>query len=245
MKITNYESQEAWLEARRGKITGSVLKGIVDKTGVPKDAIVAELEKAGVEFKKSARKEDLLAMLPQGAQDALKARVREKIGFYELVAARLGLPPDEGENAMERGHILEPEALDRFEAATGKKVVRDLSIWSREDDDSIAVSPDGWVGKGASEAVEVKCLSSARHIQAVVENRIPDDYEYQVLQYFCVNDRLKTLHFVFYDPRLRVKDLHIIEVKREDVAGEVEGMVAYQREKLKKVDDIVTELTKF
>lgn len=203
MKTVYFDDEEKWLEARRGKITGSRLK-------------------------------DLIVLRGKG----------EKMGFWELVAERLGLPPGE-ENAMERGHKLEPEALDRFEAATGKTVIRDLAIWFREDDPDIAVSPDGWIGKGMKEAVEVKCLSSARHIQAVMTNEIPDEYHYQVLQYFIVNDKLQTLHFCFYDPRLRVKDFHAIEVTREQLTEEIETTLTYQRDKLKKVEEIVSSLTQF
>lgn len=201
MKITKFDNEQSWLEARRGKITGSRLKDIVVKRG-------------------------------NG----------EKIGFYEILAERLGLPATD-ESAMERGHELEPEAIERFESMTGKKVNKDLVIWQRDDDESIAISPDGYIGK--TEAVEVKCLSSARHLEAVIENTIPDEYHYQALQYFIVNDSLKTLYFVMYDPRLRVKDFHVITIKRDDVAKEIEELITYQREKLHKINQLVEQLTQF
>jgi hypothetical protein len=45
-------------------------------------------------------------------------------------------------------------------------------IWSRDDDDNIAVSPDGSV-VGAPAAFEVKCLSSAKHIEAYLTKKRP------------------------------------------------------------------------
>lgn len=174
----------------------------------------------------------------------VKRGTGKKIGFYELIAERLGIPADE-ENPMERGHRLEEEAVERFESKTGMKVNRDLVIWEREDIEGIAVSPDGWIGKTAKEAVEIKCLGSARHIEAVITNEVPSEYHYQVVQYFAVNDVLETLHFCFYDPRLKVKDFHVIEITRAQVAEEVKEMIEYQNVTLAEVDKIVDELTGF
>lgn len=201
MKITTYEDRDAWLLARRGKITGSRLKDIVVKRGTGK-----------------------------------------KIGFYELIAERLGIPAD-GENPMDRGTRLEKEAVAEFTKSTGKEVDTSLVIWTREDNESIALSPDGSIG--TTEAVEVKCLASARHIEAFLTGKIPSEYEFQKLQYFIVNDELATLYFVFYDPRLLAKPFFIIEVKREDVQEEVTEYLAYQRDTLTEVDMCVNKLSNF
>lgn len=201
MKITKYDDKDAWILARRGKITGTRLKDIIVKRGTGK-----------------------------------------KIGFYELIAERLGIPAD-GEDAMARGLRLESEAMSRFEKETGKKVNQDLVIWSRDDDVNIAISPDGYIGK--KEAVEVKCLSSARHIQAIIENKIPDEYEYQVLQYFIVNEDLKTLYFVMYDPRIIAKDFVVFEVQRKDVQADVETYLTLERETLSEVIAWTEKLSDF
>jgi predicted phage-related endonuclease len=162
-----------------------------------------------------------------------------KIGFYELIAERIAIPANE-ENVMDRGHRLEDEAILRFAKQTAKKVNNDLVMWLRDDDENIAVSPDGSVGK--TEAVEVKCLSSARHIEAWLTKKIPDEYEYQVLQYFIVNDKLKSLFFVFYDPRMP-KDIFWFEVKREEVKDKVVEYLTLEKEVLQKVAEIENQLT--
>lgn len=172
----------------------------------------------------------------------VKRGTEKKIGFYELIAERLGIPSDD-ESAMSRGHRLEAEAIEQFTKETGKKVNTDLVIWSREDNEGIAISPDGVVGKTA--AIEVKCLSSARHIEAVLTKKIPKEYEYQVLQYFIVNESLKTLYFVFYDPRLVIKPFFMIEVKRDSLKEDIDEMLAYQSETLLEVEKIVNELSDF
>lgn len=170
----------------------------------------------------------------------VKRGTGKKIGFYELIAERLGIPADD-ESSMDRGTRLESEAIEAFQQLTGKKVDTSLVIWTRDDDDSIAISPDGFIKN--TEAVEAKCLSSARHIEALLTHKIPDEYEFQKLQYFIVNDKLKTLYFCFFDPRLLAKPFFTIEIKRADVQAEVDEYLEYQRKTLAEVNEIVNDLT--
>ncbi len=204
MLIQKFETQEEWLAARRGKVTGTRLKDLVVKRGT-----------------------------------------KPKKGFYEIIAERIGVPRED-ENPMDRGHRLEEEALDRFEQMTGKKVERVKVIWSREDNPNIAVSPDGPVeGTDNTEAVEVKCLNSAAHIEAYLTKEIPADYHYQKLQYFITNDGLKKVTFAFFDPSLKVCDFFLIEVTRESVLAEIEELMILERESLKQIDSIVNSLLAF
>lgn len=199
MKTLSFDDRDAWLFARRGKITGSRLKDIVVKRGTGR-----------------------------------------KIGFYELIAERLGVPADD-ENPMDRGTRLEEEAIARFKTETGKKVDTSLVIWTRDDNESIAVSPDGFIGK--KEAVEAKCLSSARHIEAWITKELPEEYKMQAIQYFIVNDKLTTLHVVFYDPRILVKDYFVLEVKRADIKEQIDEYLAYETTVINEVNEIVNQLT--
>lgn len=160
-------------------------------------------------------------------------------GFYELIAERVAIPAD-GENAMDRGKRLEVEGIERFEATTGKVVNKDLVLWVREDNENIAVSPDGYIGD--TEAVEVKCLNSASHIEAFLTGDIPTEYEYQVLQYFIVNDNLQTLYFCFYDPRMP-KDFFYHKVERVNVAEKIAEYLEMEREALIKIKEIEDKLT--
>lgn len=200
MKTLKFEDRSEWLQARRGKVTGTRLKDIVVKRGTG-----------------------------------------EKMGFYELIAERLAVLPDD-EIPMDRGIRLEEEAIELFSKAEGKKVDTSLLMWTRDDNESIAVSPDGVIGQ--TEAVECKCLSSALHIKSFLTKEIPDEYEFQTLQYFIVNDKLKVLHVVFYDPRFSENlKMFAIKINRKDVEEDIEEYMEYQRVKLAEVDRIVNELT--
>lgn len=170
----------------------------------------------------------------------VKRGTGHKIGYFELIAERLALSPDQ-ENVLDRGHRLEEEAIERFEKETGKTVDKSLVMWQREDNENIAVSPDGFIGK--TEAVEVKCLASARHIEALLTDEIPSEYELQIIQYFICNEKLKTLYFIFYDPRLQYQDFFYKTIKRADVQEDCDKYLQFQKDTLKEVEDVVLKLS--
>ena len=140
---------------------------------------------------------------------------------------------------MERGLRLEEEAIDKYQDMIGKMFDIDLVIWARDDNDNIAVSPDGFT---ETEAVEVKCLSSARHIEAYLTQDI-GEYKDQVMQYFIVNDKIEIVHVLYYDPRIPVKDIFAIKVEREDIKDEIQFYLDYQIALLKGVNEVVNKLT--
>ena len=85
-------------------------------------------------------------------------------------------------------------------------------------------------------------LSVVFHYEAWLTKKIPDEYEYQVLQYFIVNDKLKLLYFVFYDPSMP-KDFFFLEVKRSEVQEQVEQYLELERQTLKEIAEIENQLT--
>lgn len=174
--------------------------------------------------------------------DLYSKRGGRKLGFYELIAERLSLDPDD-ENRMDRGIRLEDEAAQLFAEKTGKKV-EIAGVCVHDDYPSIINSPDRLIKNGGkyTEAVEIKCLSPARHLQAVIENKVPDEYEAQKLQYFIVNPDLKTLYFVFYDPRIPTVPLHIVTVNRDELGDLPERYLKFQLEQLEEINSIIERL---
>ena len=165
----------------------------------------------------------------------------KKKGFWALIAERVEVKEEGYENAMERGKRLEEEAVIKFCAETGKKVDTTLQLWISDEDSSIALSPDGAIGK--TEALEVKCLNSASHIEALITKEVPADYHYQVLQYFIVNSDLKKLYFAFFDPRIPAKEFFYLTINRKDIAEEIEKIKAEEIAQLKEIERITLELT--
>ena len=68
---------------------------------------------------------------------------------------------------------------------------------------------------------------------------IPDDYDEQHLQAFIVNSKLERLHFTFYTDLIPARPLHVITVKREDVAERLAEMREYELKTVKLIDELV------
>lgn len=175
--------------------------------------------------------------------DLYSKRGNRKLGFYELIAERIAIDPDD-ENRMDRGLRLEEEAIELYTLKTGFKVQR-VGICVHDQYPEIINSPDGLVKiKGEyTGAIEIKCLSSSRHLQAVIENKVPDEFEAQKCQYFIVNPDLEWLDFIFYDPRIPSCDLHIIRVTRESVETKLDMYLEFQLDQIEEVNELVEELT--
>jgi len=169
--------------------------------------------------------------------------VTPKKGYYELLAEKMtgvGEFQVAGENAMDRGHRLEPIALEVYGKQIKKKITNELVIWVRDNDDNIGLSPDGIISK--TEAVEVKCLNGATHLEVLLTQKIPTGYLFQAYQYFIVNDDLKKLHVIFYNPSLKAKQLHTIIIARAAIQEEINKYLEYQRNTITEIDETVARL---
>jgi len=167
--------------------------------------------------------------------------------FYEVIANRLtiGVESDgEYENPMDRGTRLEPDAIASFELETGKSI-ENIGLCESDENEQIAMSPDGYVrGTNYTEAIEVKCMGGKNHVKLWFENVTPDEHGWQVVQYFVVDDDLKKLYFVGYNPDIPIHPLHIIEVNREDILSKIEKSRSEQKAFLEMVNEKLKEIIK-
>ena len=170
---------------------------------------------------------------PKARQDAL----------YEIVAERLtiGVENDEYENPMDRGNRLEPDAIAMFELETGKKVER-VGFCEADTNPMICNSPDGLIGE--TEGIEVKCMGGKNHLKLWLTNEIPDEYKWQVVQYFVVNEKLEKLYFVGYNPDIPAHQLHIIEIKRADIVEDISIAKTAQEKFIGEVNEKLKEIIK-
>lgn len=167
------------------------------------------------------------------------------ITFYQKVAERLaeGTGDDGLDSSAERGKDLEQEAIDEAEQKLGLKLIRG-NVWQAEDKNHIE-SPDAYT-KDLKTAVEVKCLSSARHIQAICLNEPPKEYLAEYLNYFLVNDKLQTLYVFLYDPRFLLEHLKTkaFKLERKDLEYEIERMRDIDSTAEQLINSTVTALMK-
>lgn len=176
---------------------------------------------------------------------AVKSEVWRMVAESIIGSAVLAEEALTSSQVMDRGHQLEPVALARFAKETGKKVDTSLVGWESEEDNRLAISPDGMIGK--TEAVEVKCLLSPKHAEALFTRGIPKNtagYEEQRTHYFVVNKKLRKLHYVFYHPDFPAGlDYLHLTFTRAELEHEIAKYEEAEREVVHTVRHIVNTLT--
>jgi len=152
--------------------------------------------------------------------------------FYTIVGERLTVGDmDSDERPMDRGNRLEDEARAMFEFKTGKKV-KTVGFCESDENQFIGFSPDGLIDEGSdiyTEDIEIKCPETKNYVKAWFENRVPEEYYAQVIQSFIVNEKLEKKYFILYHPEIKVHPIHIIEVKRSDLQGDI---AVYKKQQL-------------
>lgn len=162
-------------------------------------------------------------------------KVRDQF-FYEILSERLSTEANSEESAMDRGIRLEKEAIECYEASHNVKITP-VGFVQRGDNKWIGYSPDGLIKDNTAKDIEIKCLSSANHIKVFLTKEIPEEYIPQGIHGFVVNDDLMERDFVFYDPRITIKPLVIITMKREDYKDQI-------AEAKKSAEDFISSINK-
>jgi len=147
----------------------------------------------------------------------------------EMIAERMTQSVEESftSKAMEHGVLFEPEALKSYNERT-KNSAQEIGFCVHDKYDWLAISPDALIFRDniAVGAVEIKCPSSKKHIEYIRQNKIPNEYKYQIFHYFIVIETLQFLDFCSYDPRNRDLNTHIVRVTREEIREELENVFA-------------------
>jgi putative phage-type endonuclease len=143
----------------------------------------------------------------------------------QLIAERLtGEVADSYSNsAMQWGIDHEDEARVAYEFYENAKV-QEIGFVRHQDLESGA-SPDGLVGDDG--LIEIKCPNTATHIQTLLDQKIPQKYETQMLWQMECTER-KWCDFVSFDPRMP-EDLkgYVKRFERDDKRlDEIRTMVA-------------------
>lgn len=160
--------------------------------------------------------------------------------IYDILGERLKVGvAEEYESPIDRGNRLEPEAVAAYEMETGLETTV-VGFAQREDQEHIGNSPDRYVGEVG--ALEVKCPEHKNHMKYVIEDKIPDDYYWQVVQYFVVKDTLEWLDFMSYNPDIPARPIFIKRITRAELAVDILELEA--REKVF-LDEVNTLLGKF
>lgn len=237
--ITIEQGTQEWLDFRKGKITGTKTSACLPTKRMMTDGSFLKKE------------------------------------WWALVAERLTSEDENGvsTNPMQRGHDLEKDCAEitvvKYKLQNPKY---DCGIW-QSDNERLILSPDCHEDSDKPAwAIECKALNSADHIKTIYRDleysfeerpderftatnydicataidRIPQEYREQALDYFIVNQDLKTLYFSLYDPHFENPRLchWVFEIKREDIEHEINGLAEVQKLSLKEIDAILDILSK-
>jgi len=152
--------------------------------------------------------------------------------------------------AMQRGTDLEPIAKAKYEELTNQDVTE---VWFIKKNEWHWLSPDWIIWEEIEpgvikyyKAIEIKCPGGKNFVKYIIEDKLPDEYIWQVVNYFLVIDTLEELDFIIYNPDfyLKGKQMHIINIKRADLKEYIEK--AEERLKLfrPKWENFILKLTK-
>ena len=250
MKVIEFEkNSEDWREFRVGKSGGSEFDSLYF-AGLPLVGLMKErLDELQIDYTKTAKAPELASLLSPDDLAKLKLTAEPKKRYYEMVAERCARPitPNDYEDRlngatfsmMQRGHILEPEAIAKFNEATKLKADPRCVVWVRDDNPNIYISPDATIadkdGK-VRQAVEVKCLSNAETVKAYLTAKYPSEYNPQIIKYFVVNDELEKLYFVLYTDTIPGLELQTFEIKRSDIAPYIAEARAFEDEIMRRIE---------
>lgn len=251
------QNSEEWLEYRKGKSGGSEFKDLWTSSLPLKNKIVDRLIKTSKSIGAKETVQELAAKLDPKDLAELKLESAPKKHYYEIIADRVARPLTPNDYAdrlngktfsmMERGHILEPEAKAAVEEKLGFKFEKESVIWEREDNPNIYISPDGWKKKAkngkVTKALEIKCLSSEKVVEAFLTNQYPSEYFPQVCKYFIVNDDLEVLYFAIYTDLIPELELQLWEIHRNDVRDSLAEMRAYEDAIMARIDEDTQKIT--
>lgn len=263
MKVLNLKQRsEEWFSFREGKITGSKANDYAKPRLVLKAELIAFAESKGyIIANKSITVKNIRDMMSQEDLNELDYSIQINDAIYKLIAEKIAKPINENDYADQlngrrfsmavRGEILEEEALEKVNEILGKKFTPGR-VWQSDWNHEAIVSPDGELIVGLEdghelieEAVEIKCLDSWKVVKAYYEKTYPVDYHMQVVQYFAVNEHLKTLHFAIYSDAFAAApamECQIFTIKRDDVQQEVEMAIQLENNVLALVDREVQKI---
>lgn len=157
----------------------------------------------------------------------------------ELVVERLTGVPTEGYTnaAMMWGTETEPQARAAYCFYTDAEV-REVGFVPHPRIEMAGCSPDGLIGDDG--LVEIKCPTSATHIETLRDGFVPDKYIVQMQWQMACTDR-DWCDFCSFDPRLpEGLSLFVQRVKRDD--GAIGIMEKAVHEFLAELDDTVKAL---
>jgi len=222
IKLSQRGDREAWLDLRRGLITGTKARGIrplirgADRTPMGFWSLLAEKVSIASDGEPDMdRGQRLEKDAVEQIAKKYKLDVDDDPGMWvSSDSPEIGLSPDAAEKASRPTWAIEAKALATKNHL--KFIFKD---------------------KLAHKEKDYRAINS-------VPNEGTTCFKEQVIQYFVVNERLKMLYFGLYDDRVAFDKyiLHVIKIEREDIKDEIKEQKEVQLNALKEINLLIKEI---
>lgn len=146
--------------------------------------------------------------------------------------------------AVNRGNDLEPHALRTASKKLGIHFSKTGMLMSSEID-GFGISPDGVYKENGRVigGIEIKCPDSKKHVEYLLQDKLPKEYRHQVLAPFIVSDQIQWWYFMSFDDRNYEKPDFYYLIHRSDVADEIIEIKEKLKAFIQRVETAHTELT--
>ena len=219
IKVSQSQDREAWLDARRGIITGTKAKTVAPPArgkATPQGIYELLAEKVAIqkdgepERDRGLRLEDEALLL---TAEKFNLDFNLDAGMWLSDDGKLGISPDAAEVSDTPTYAGEAKCLDskiHLQAIINDYLAKKLPNYNPLNSLKIASS----------------------------------DYRQQAIQYFVINEHCNTLYFTLYDDRVALDNVmhYVIVIKRDDVQEYVESQEAYERDALEQVNEMINVL---
>jgi hypothetical protein len=147
--------------------------------------------------------------------------------------------------SMDNGHVLEPFASTAYEEFRKYKVT-EVGFLQSEQFENFGMSPDGviFIDGNVIGVAEIKCPEPQTHIKYIRQDKIPTEYDDQILSAFVVGDEVQFVDFVSFCPVVRSYPFFIKRAKRADYEHEIasaRGALIKFFEQVDKMEQIVLD----
>lgn len=223
VKLSQREDREAWLEFRRGKITGTKASKVrplrIGKDKTPTGFWELVADNLAIPKDGESERDRGLRLEPESITETVKQFGLKNVDldpgmWVSDEDERIAVSPDAGELSPKPTWGIETKSLD------SKNHIKAIVM------DRRAKKLDGY-NPVNSLKIDSRC-----------------DFTSQVVQYFVVNPDMRRLYFSLHDDRMALDHLvhYVIVIERKHVADLVEQQMQEQKDVLKEVRALLKEL---
>lgn len=150
---------------------------------------------------------------------------------------------EEGYTSKSMQHGKDTENLVRLIYQEVKGInIEEVGFCLSEWNEYLALSPDGFTFDRIG-GIEIKCPTPKIHVKYIRQNQVPNEYKYQVYNYFLVNEKLEWLDFISYCESFEAKPMFIKRVFRIDILNELTEISKEVNKFTKKLEKYYQQVT--